>query len=98
MSREQMTQAVSAGTQQTQSALDGSDGSRHVVSPYLTAEGAVRYLALGSKSALYHHIRENRLPTCRIGRHLRFDVRELDAWVRGFGSSLEQKRSFRRSA
>ncbi len=66
-----------------------------IVSPYLTAEAAVQYLALKSKKSLYHHIRENRLPTCRIGRHLRFDVRDLDAWIRGFDSALEQQRAVR---
>lgn len=51
-------------------------------SPYLTSRGAVAYLQLTSLSALYSHIRENGLPTCRCGGDLRFDVRELDAWLR----------------
>lgn len=54
-----------------------------VVSPYLTSREALVYLRLKSLSALYHHIRENALPVLRAGGDLRFDTRELDAWLRG---------------
>lgn len=67
-----------------------------VPSPYLTAHEAIAYLRLPSQSALYKHIRERNLPYCRIGRHYRFDRRELDAWVRGYDSALERVRSDRR--
>lgn len=71
----------------------GSDHQAHqprqIVSPYLTSTEAVVYLNLGSLNSLYAHIRENRLPVCRAGRHLRFDRRELDAWLRNAGSALE---------
>lgn len=52
-------------------------------SPYLTAVEAMEYLRLRSKQALYNHIQRNRLPVCRMGGVLRFDRRELDAWLRG---------------
>lgn len=68
-----------------------------VQSPYLTSQEVVAYLRLGSLSALYSHIRENKLPYARVGRHLRFDTRELDAWMRGYESALERTRSERRS-
>jgi excisionase family DNA binding protein len=54
---------------------------RHA-SPYLTTREAVVYLRLGSLSALYRHIKENRLPSVRRGRTRLFDVRDLDAWLR----------------
>lgn len=65
-------------------------------SPYLTAHEAIAYLRLPSQSSLYKLIRERRLPFCRVGRHYRFDRRELDAWVHGYGSALEQSRAVRR--
>jgi excisionase family DNA binding protein len=67
-------------------------------SPYLTARETLAYLRIGSQSALYRLIREHALPFCRVGRLYRFDRRELDAWMRGFGSALEQVRHERRSA
>jgi excisionase family DNA binding protein len=67
------------------------------VSPYLDAAEAVAYLRLGSKNALYRLIREHRLPHGRRGREYLFDRRELDAWIRGFGSALDYARA-RRSA
>jgi len=63
---------------------------------YLTAAEAIEYLRLGSESALYRLIREHRLPTCRIGRHYRFDREDVDAWVHGHNSSLEWARTQRR--
>ncbi len=62
--------------------------SRAVDSPYLTSREAVDYLRLPSLSSLYSHIRENRLPVLRSGGELRFDKRDLDAWLRGM-SALE---------
>jgi excisionase family DNA binding protein len=67
-----------------------------VLSPYLTAHEAIAYLRLPSQSALYRLIRERGLPFCRIGRHYRFDRRELDAWVHGHDSALERARADRR--
>ncbi len=54
-----------------------------VESPYLTTLEAVAYLRLPSRSSLYTKIREHRLPVLRAGGELRFDKRELDAWLRG---------------
>lgn len=64
-------------------------------SPYLTAAEAIAYLRLGSQSALYRLVREHRLPFCRRGRLYLFDTRELDAWVRNYGSAIERARAER---
>lgn len=72
--------------------------ARQIDSPYLTSREALTYLRLRSLSALYSHMRDNRLPYQRVGRSLRFDTRELDAWVRGFGSAVEQSRFQKKSA
>lgn len=69
-----------------------------VDSPYLTAKEAVAYLRLGSLTALYRLITEHHLPHGRLGRLHRFDKRELDAFVRGFGSAIEMARFQKRSA
>lgn len=69
--------------------------TRAVDSPYLTSEEAVAYLRCGSLSALYRLIREHRLPHGRRGRLHLFDKRELDAWIRGFGSAIEMVRAKR---
>jgi excisionase family DNA binding protein len=66
------------------------------VSPYLTSREALVYLRLPSLSALYHHIHDNALPVCRVGGDLRFDTRELDAWMRGT-TALELVRARRRA-
>lgn len=76
-------QPVPPTFQQRSRALDGTAQSREVVSPYLTSREALAYLRLGSLGCLYSHIRNNNLPVCRSGRHMRFDVRELDKWMRG---------------
>jgi hypothetical protein len=64
-------------------------------SPYLTAREAMTYLKLRSRSALQHLIVNHRLPYCRRGRVLLFDVRELDAWTHGYPSALEFARAKR---
>lgn len=61
---------------------------RPVDSPYLTSQEAIVYLRLNTLSALYSHMRDNRLPYLRAGRLLRFDKRELDAWLAGHDSHL----------
>lgn len=75
-------QAVTPAPEQRTGALDIAGQPRQVITPYLTSDEAVVYLKLPSLSALYSHIRENKLPVLRAGRDLRFDVRELDAWLR----------------
>lgn len=68
--------------------------SEQVRSPYLTSREACVYLRLRTLSALYSHIRENKLPVLRCGGDLRFDTRELDAWLRGTTSiALVRSRS-----
>lgn len=68
----------------------------NAASPYMTSSETQAYLRLPSLGALYHHIRENGLPVCRVGGRLLFDRRDIDAWVRNT-SALELARS-RRSA
>lgn len=54
-------------------------------SALLTPREAVIHLGLPSVPALYHHIRENRLPYRRVGRQYRFVLAELDQWTeRGY--------------
>jgi excisionase family DNA binding protein len=73
--------------------LNVSSANEMTLEPYLTAKETIAYLKLGSTSALYRLIREHRLPFCRVGRNYRFEKRELDAWMRGFGSAIEQLRA-----
>lgn len=70
---------------------------RVVESPYLTSAEALIYLRLKSLSALYSHMRENRLPYTRVGRSLRFDKRELDAWMRNADSPIALVRARRQA-
>jgi excisionase family DNA binding protein len=67
-------------------------------SPYMEAAETVDYLRLHSLNMLYRLIKQHRLPFCRRGKKYLFDRRELDAWLRGYDSSLEQARARRRSA
>jgi excisionase family DNA binding protein len=66
-------------------------------SPYLTSREAIAYLRLDTlrspHSALYRLITEHKLPYGRRGGLYLFDTRELDAWVKGFGSALELHRA-----
>ena len=70
-------------------------------SPYLTSQGAIEYLRLDELaaplSALYRLIKEHGLPHGRRGGLYLFDKRDLDAWVKGFGSALEMARENRQS-
>ena len=68
-----------------------------VASPYLTSKEAVDYLKLPSLSALYPLIRVHSLPAHHRGRLRLFDVRELDAWVRGL-DPLEYARQRRQGS
>lgn len=74
------------------------DPARVIESPYLTSREAVAYLNLPSLSSLYSHIRENQLPVCRAGGDLRFDTRELDAWLRNELQLVPSQRTKRRTA
>ena len=70
------------------------ESMRPIESPYLTSREALVYLRLRTLSALYSHIRENKLPVLRCGGDLRFDKRELDAWLRGT-TAIELERARR---
>ncbi len=52
---------------------------------WLTADDAASYLGLPSRRALYMAIRRGQVPVHRLGRRMRFDVRELDEALRGRG-------------
>lgn len=88
MKPERGFQSLDASTKQPLRASD---------SPYLTSQQAIEYLGLSSLSALYKHIQRNRLPVLRAGGRMRFDRRELDAWLRGT-TAIELVRARRRSA
>jgi len=79
----------------TRARLTPPPSTRQIESPYLTSREACVYLRLNSLSSLYRHIRENRLPVLRAGGDLRFDMRELDAWLRGT-TSIEVEGAIRR--
>jgi len=48
---------------------------------WLTLEEAAKHLKIG-KSTIYRLAREGDLPAHRMGRVWRFDIDELDAWVK----------------
>lgn len=79
-------QAVAPAPEQRTGALHVPGQPSQVITPYLDSHEAVVYLKLPSLSSLYSHIRENKLPTLRAGGDLRFDTRELDAWLRGMNA------------
>lgn len=49
--------------------------------PLLDVAGAARFLGLSVK-AVYQHVYRNHLPIRRVGRLLKFDQRELEAYTR----------------
>jgi excisionase family DNA binding protein len=60
-------------------------GVKHVTESagWLTANEAAAYLGLPSRRALYMAIRRGQVPVHRLGRRMRFSVRELDHALRG---------------
>ncbi|HKE44220.1 MAG TPA: hypothetical protein VKB41_06740 [Steroidobacteraceae bacterium] len=54
------------------------------------------YLVLTSPSQVYHLIKEYALPCLHAGGRLRFDTREVDAWLRGT-TALEWARAKRKA-
>jgi len=78
--------------------MANEDDHLQVRSPYLDARGAIAYLQLPSHSSLYRLIRQHALPFNRRGRLYLFDRRDLDAWVKGFGSAIEMARAEKRSS
>lgn len=66
--------------------------SRVVESPYFDSKEAMAYLRLKYSQQLYQLIKEHGLPTLRCGGRLRFDKRDLDAWLRGT-TALELRRA-----
>lgn len=47
---------------------------------WLTVKGAAEYLSL-SKETIYRLTKRNSIPYCRVGKLLRFNIKELDKWV-----------------
>jgi excisionase family DNA binding protein len=52
-----------------------------VAKRYLTAAAAAEYLGL-SRDALYTRTRKGEIPHIRMGRSLRWDMQDLDLWMR----------------
>ncbi|MGB7220759.1 MAG: helix-turn-helix domain-containing protein [Vicinamibacterales bacterium] len=48
---------------------------------WITPQEALRHLGLGSLSALYRLLREQRLPYGRMGKRYRFRRADLDQWL-----------------
>jgi len=59
---------------------------------WLTLEEAAKHLKIG-KSTIYRLAREGDLPAHRMGRVWRFDVDELDAWVKNSHQTKKRPRS-----
>jgi excisionase family DNA binding protein len=74
----------------TASAVDDFVRSRHVETPYLTADEAARYIKR-SRQAVYALVKRNRLAPCngRVGKLL-FRRRDLDRFVLGGGAQARQ--------
>ena len=94
MSPRRALQAVDARAQTGEQSDRVAEQAR---TPYLTTDGLIGYLELGSESAVYRLIREHQMPFCRVGRLYRFDRREIDAWMRGHSSALALVRHGRES-
>lgn len=48
--------------------------------PLLTAADVARLLAIPT-SSVYEYVRTERIPCVRIGRHVRFQLSDLEAWL-----------------
>ena len=72
------------------------ESTKTIDTPYLDSKEAMTYLRLKYQQQLQHLMKEHGLPTLRCGGRLRFDKRELDAWLRGT-SALELKRQSKRA-
>lgn len=58
--------------------------------PWLTPAQTLTYLQIGSLSALYRLIKEQRLPFGRVGRKYRFSPQQLDRWIESKGTVLRE--------
>jgi len=79
-------------TKRTFALVGGPPPKPTVESPYFDSKEAMAYLRLKYQQQLHHLIKEHALPTLRCGGRLRFDKRELDAWLRGT-TALELRRA-----
>jgi len=52
---------------------------------WLTLEELSLYLSF-SKEKIYILLRQNRIPAVKIGRHWRFNRKQIDEWMFGIGS------------
>jgi excisionase family DNA binding protein len=53
----------------------------HITGPrLLTIEGAAKYLSM-TEDAIRHKVMNGKLRVVRADRYLRFDIRDLDAWI-----------------
>jgi excisionase family DNA binding protein len=54
--------------------------------PWLSADDIAEHLGV-TKDTVYPWIAEKRMPAHKVGRLWKFQASEVDAWVRGGGSS-----------
>lgn len=57
-----------------------------VAEPWLSAEDIATHLGV-AKDTVYAWIAEKRMPAHKIGRLWKFQVSEIDEWVRGGGAA-----------
>lgn len=59
------------------------------VDEFMTLDELVTYLKV-SKSTLYKLCERGMLPSCKVGRQLRFKKTEMDSWLRKLGKSKKK--------
>jgi len=59
---------------------------------WLTIEEAARHLKIG-KSTLYQMARDGKVPSQKLGRAWRFDVEDLDKWMKNQDRNLGPDRN-----
>ena len=61
----------------------------------LTVNELADYLKC-SESFIYQQVANGRMKHLRVGRHLRFDIREIRAWLKGDGEVTHAKKKKRK--
>jgi excisionase family DNA binding protein len=84
-------------TAQTYSELQAIPLDEDAVGELLTVQDAARFLKV-SVSWIYEHLRDDatdRLPVLKLGKYLRFDQRDLRAYVDAKGEAEAGKKEFK---
>ena len=50
---------------------------------YLKVMEIADYLSM-SKPSIYRYVEERKIPYCKIGKTIRFDILEIDKWLKEF--------------